>query len=90
MSAHLYVEGGGDTRELQARCRRAFTGFLSEAGLKGRMPKVVACGPGNRAGRLLGPSPPGGVFDLSDASFEATLGEGLSIGLALPVWMAVR
>ncbi|MDE0691566.1 MAG: hypothetical protein OXI55_04905 [Gammaproteobacteria bacterium] len=54
------------------------------------MPKVVACGPGNRAGRLLGPSPPGGVFDLSDASFEATLGEGLSIGLALPVWMAVR
>ena len=49
MSARLYVEGGGAGKDLQARCRKAFATFLAKAGLEGRMPKVVACGPRNEA-----------------------------------------
>lgn len=40
----LYVEGGGDTHTLRSDCRKAFRIFLSEAGMKGSMPKIVACG----------------------------------------------
>lgn len=40
----LYVEGGGDSKVLRTRCRRGFRAFLEKAGLKGRMPRVVACG----------------------------------------------
>jgi Domain of unknown function (DUF4276) len=41
---HLYVEGGGDSKTLRTACRRGFSEFLSKAGLKGRMPRIVACG----------------------------------------------
>ena len=44
MSTRVFVEGGGDTRRLKAECRRAFSEFFQAAGLKGPMPKVVACG----------------------------------------------
>lgn len=40
----IYVEGGGDSKELKTRCRRGFSNFFEKAGLKGRMPRVVACG----------------------------------------------
>ncbi len=40
----VFVEGGGDTRELKSRCRKGFSEFFRHAGLKNRMPRVVACG----------------------------------------------
>lgn len=40
----LYVEGGGDTDALRTACREGFANFLSKAGLKGHMPRIVACG----------------------------------------------
>lgn len=39
----LYVEGGGDSPELKTACRKAFTTFITKAGLKNR-PRIVACG----------------------------------------------
>ena len=44
MTVKVYVEGGGDGRELRARCRRGFSSFFEKAGLVGRMPQVIACG----------------------------------------------
>lgn len=44
MNVKLYVEGGGDSEEVQARCREAFRKLLEKAGFKGRMPRIVACG----------------------------------------------
>lgn len=44
MSITLYVEGGGDSKELKVRCRRGFRKFVENAGLAGRMPRIVACG----------------------------------------------
>ena len=45
MSVKIYVEGGGDrNKALQTACRRGFAEFLDKAGLRGRMPRVVACG----------------------------------------------
>jgi len=42
---HLYVEGGGDkNKSLQIACRKGFRQFLEKAGLKGHMPRIVACG----------------------------------------------
>lgn len=41
----LFVEGGGDYNDaLKIECRRAFAVLLERAGLKGRMPRIVACG----------------------------------------------
>lgn len=40
----MYIEGGGDTAQLKARCRKAFSKFFNNLGLKGKLPKVVACG----------------------------------------------
>jgi hypothetical protein len=40
----LYVEGGGDSNGLKTACRAGFSEFLSKAGLKGKMPRIVACG----------------------------------------------
>lgn len=45
----LYVEGGGDNNSLRTECRKAFTIFLEKAGLKGHMPRIVACGSRNDA-----------------------------------------
>lgn len=44
VTVRVYVEGGGDSASLHALCRESFSAFLGKAGLKGRMPKVVACG----------------------------------------------
>ena len=44
MTAVLYVEGGGKGKALRAECRKGFARFLAAAGLKGRMPKIVASG----------------------------------------------
>ena len=43
VTARIYVEGGGDHRELKTKCRKAFKAFF-ERYLAGRMPRVVACG----------------------------------------------
>ena len=51
VSARLYVEGGGDDRELRTRCRKAFSKFLEKADLGGRLPRIVACGPRRQAYR---------------------------------------
>ena len=44
MTVKVYVEGGGDGRELRARCRKGFSSFFETADLIGRMPRVIACG----------------------------------------------
>ena len=45
MKVKIYVEGGGDhNKALQTQCRRGFSKFFERAGLKNRMPSVVACG----------------------------------------------
>lgn len=49
MSLTIYVEGGGNGVATRARCRRGFSEFFSSAGLAGRMPKVVPCGPRKEA-----------------------------------------
>ena len=40
----VYVEGGGNVRELRSRCRKGFSSFFGKAKLAGRMPQVIACG----------------------------------------------
>lgn len=44
MSIKLYVEGGGDSKALRTACRKGFRKFIEKAGLRGRMPRIVACG----------------------------------------------
>ena len=44
MKVRVYVEGGGDGRELRARCREGFSVFFERATLAGRMPRIIACG----------------------------------------------
>ena len=44
MKVKVYVEGGGDSKDLRARCRRGFSSFFEKAGLAGRMPRIIACG----------------------------------------------
>ena len=44
MSDKLYVEGGGDSKELRSRCRKGFQNFFEKAGMVGKMPRIVACG----------------------------------------------
>jgi hypothetical protein len=44
VTVFLYVEGGGDYASLKSDCRRAFSKFLEKAGLKGCLPRIVACG----------------------------------------------
>jgi Domain of unknown function (DUF4276) len=46
----VYVEGGGDhNKSLQTLCRKGFSEFFGKAGLKGHMPRIVACGGRSRA-----------------------------------------
>jgi hypothetical protein len=40
----LYVEGGGAGKLLRTECRTGFSVFLAKAGLRGSMPRIVACG----------------------------------------------
>ena len=44
MTAVLYVEGGGNGKAARAECRRGFAQFLANAGLKERMPRIIASG----------------------------------------------
>lgn len=44
MKVTIYVEGGGDRKDLKSKCREAFGKFFERAGFKGRMPVIVACG----------------------------------------------
>ena len=44
MSATIYLEGGGDSRDLQIRCREGFRKLLERCDYAGRLPKLVACG----------------------------------------------
>lgn len=44
VSATIFVEGGGDSKDTKIRCREGFRDFLRKSGLEGRMPRIVACG----------------------------------------------
>ena len=44
MNVKVYVEGGGDRRELKKECRKGFSTFLRKTKLAGQMPRIIACG----------------------------------------------
>ncbi len=44
MDAKLFVEGGGDSKELRTRCREGFRKLLAQCGFSARMPRIIACG----------------------------------------------
>ena len=44
VSAHLYIEGGGNSKDGKIRCREGFRKLLEKCGLRGRMPSLTACG----------------------------------------------
>jgi hypothetical protein len=44
VSVKIYVEGGGDSKELRTRCREGFSKLIRKLGFVERMPRIVACG----------------------------------------------
>lgn len=44
VKATIYLEGGGDSRDLHIKCREGFRTLLEKCGFKGKMPKLVASG----------------------------------------------
>jgi hypothetical protein len=40
----IYVEGGGDTRALQSKCRQGFSELIKKSGVVQKMPQIIACG----------------------------------------------
>ncbi|MEA1866947.1 MAG: DUF4276 family protein, partial [Thermodesulfobacteriota bacterium] len=44
MKKVIYLEGGGDSKELHTRCREGFRKLLEKCGYEGNMPRLVACG----------------------------------------------
>lgn len=44
MRTYIYIEGGGDSKELHVRCRQGFRQLLERCGFSERMPRLVACG----------------------------------------------
>jgi hypothetical protein len=44
VSSTVYLEGGGDARDLQIRCREGFRKLLKRCSYAGRLPKLVASG----------------------------------------------
>ncbi len=42
--AKVFVEGGGDSKDLRKRCNEGFSKLLEKAGFRGRMPRLTACG----------------------------------------------
>lgn len=46
VKARLYLEGGGDSKELRMRCREGFSKLLDQV-VPGRKPRLVACGSRN-------------------------------------------
>ena len=49
VSVTIYVEGGGESKELKSRCREGFSKLIKKLGFVGRMPTIVACGGRNDA-----------------------------------------
>jgi hypothetical protein len=49
VSAHLYIEGGGNSKEEKIRCRAAFATLLKRYGFSDRRPRTKACGGRNSA-----------------------------------------
>ena len=49
MSARIYLEGGGNSKEGKVRCREGYRKLFEKCGLTGRMPALVACGSRNDA-----------------------------------------
>jgi hypothetical protein len=49
VSNTIYLEGGGDSRDLHIRCREGFRKLLERCGYVGCLPKLVACGGRNAA-----------------------------------------
>lgn len=49
MSARVYLEGGGNSKEGKVRCREGFRKLFEKCGFMGRMPALVACGSRNEA-----------------------------------------
>ena len=49
MKVKIYIEGGGDGRDLRKACRKGFTHFFENAGFAGHMPSVKACGSRGKA-----------------------------------------
>lgn len=49
MKVTVYVEGGGDGRELKSKCRQGFSTFFRNARLGERLPRIVACGSRHQA-----------------------------------------
>lgn len=47
----LYVEGGGHRAALQSELRKGFRELMIKANFTGRLPRVIACGPRDRAYR---------------------------------------
>lgn len=60
MNVKIYVEGGGDSKELRIRCREGFRKLIEKAGFSGHMPGIIACG-----GR-------GAAFDHFNTAFETS------------------
>ena len=44
MSTVIYLEGGGDSKELRVRCREGFRKLLEKTVQGAQMPRLVACG----------------------------------------------
>lgn len=49
MSAEIYLEGGGDSKDGRSRCREGFRKLLETCDFTRRMPRLVACGGRNSA-----------------------------------------
>ena len=49
VKAIIYLEGGGESKELHSRCREGFHKLLEKNGFKGKMPRLKACGSRNSA-----------------------------------------
>ena len=49
MSAEIYLEGGGDSKDGRSRCREGFRKLLEKCDFTRRMPRLVACGGRNSA-----------------------------------------
>jgi hypothetical protein len=49
VSVRIYIEGGGDSKDLQSRCREGFRKLIERTGFEGRMPSTVVCGGRNNA-----------------------------------------
>ncbi len=44
MSTRIYIEGGGDSKQLKVQSRKGFRQLLERCGFSRRMPRLVACG----------------------------------------------